>query len=239
MTAGGKTAHVAVIPPSIRRVRDNVGSPAARGVRPTFASIYAVNVGSSGAERSPSDVIRTSATRPGPGASLPSGVDVRAGGQRAQELQLALASGGLGAAHAAGRAFGDALELGQVLRVASPEVDPAALERDAPRRVIRLRAKLGEARLGRGLHEVNATPLRRPDHPDRMTTARGGRESVVGRCRTTSLRRRRAAPTTPRSVRSWGGWSCWDSPSGRACSSSGSGSSTARCATPSAAGSSP
>ncbi len=86
---------------------------------------------------------------------------------------LALARGGLGAAHAAGRAFGDALELGQVLRVASPEVDPPALERDAPRRVIRLRAQLGEARLGRGLHEVNATPLRRPDHPDRMTTARG------------------------------------------------------------------
>ena len=43
--------------------------------------------------------------------------------------------------------------LGQVLRVAAPEVDPPALERDAPRRVIRLRAQLGEARLGRGLHE--------------------------------------------------------------------------------------
>jgi hypothetical protein len=45
--------------------------------------------------------------------------------------------GALGAAHAAGRARSDALKFGQVLRVSSSEIDPAALERDTLFRVVR------------------------------------------------------------------------------------------------------
>ena len=130
---GGKTVTVDRKGAHRSGVRDNVGSSAARAARPTFTRDIRGQRRFGGAERSPSDVIRASATGPRPGASLPSGVDVRAAGQRAQDPSRARRAG---RRSAAGDVVPDRADLVDrpALRIGQVPVD-VALARDVRARV--------------------------------------------------------------------------------------------------------